>query len=65
MELGSRHRRRQRLDRGNISELLYDSAGVVVPIGTRSIELVMTAERLTEGPGITYNDGYADRPLSR
>lgn len=43
-------------DRGNVSELLARSANTVVPVGTRSIDILMTSTRL-DGD---YNDGYAD-----
>lgn len=43
-------------DRGNVSELLARSTNTVVPVGTRSIDILMTSTRL-DGD---YNDGYAD-----
>lgn len=43
-------------DRGNVSTLIYEAGSVAVPVGTRSIELVVTSTR-TDGE---YNDGYAD-----
>lgn len=43
-------------DRGNQSQLLPRSTNTIVPVGTRAVEIEMTATRL-EG---SYNDGYAD-----
>ncbi len=43
-------------DRGNVSGLLARSATGTVPIGTRTVEVVLLLTR-TSG---TYNDGYAD-----
>lgn len=43
-------------DRGNISALLPYSTNAALPVGVRSIDVVMTSTRL-DGD---YNDGYAD-----
>jgi hypothetical protein len=45
-------------DRGNATKLMPDAKTGGVPVGTRLIEVVLTATRVdTGGP---YNDGYAD-----
>jgi len=46
----------QAADRSNLTGFLYRSNALLLPTGTRSIEVTMTATR-TAG---TYNDGYAD-----
>ncbi|MCC6608923.1 MAG: PEP-CTERM sorting domain-containing protein [Burkholderiales bacterium] len=43
-------------ERGDESELLARSANTIVPVGTRSVDILMTSTRL-DGD---YNDGYAD-----
>jgi hypothetical protein len=43
-------------DRGNVSELLYREIGGIVPVGARSVTIVMTSTWFETG----YNDGYAD-----
>jgi VCBS repeat-containing protein len=47
-------------DRSNESRLIFDSATMTVPVGTHSIELVLTATRIVGAAGEVYNDGYAD-----
>jgi hypothetical protein len=48
-------------ERGLVTGLLYRSATGVVPIGTRSVQLVQTMTRFAG----TYNDGYADSLVLR
>jgi len=43
-------------DRANKTSLLFRKMGGVVPVNTRTIQLILTSTR-TDG---TYNDGYAD-----
>lgn len=43
-------------DRGNLTGLLFRSAGGFVPIGARSVNVLLTMDR-NEG---SYDDGYAD-----
>jgi hypothetical protein len=43
-------------DRANLSQLLFRTTGAAVPVGARSVDILLTATRL-EG---AYNDGYAD-----
>ncbi|MBW3592235.1 MAG: hypothetical protein KY396_00895, partial [Actinobacteria bacterium] len=44
-------------DRGNVTKLLPRAGSRSVPVGTRTIEVVIAA---TRSPNIGYNDGYAD-----
>jgi hypothetical protein len=43
-------------DRNNVSTLLSRTSDGIIPLGTRSIDIVMSATRLAGA----YNDGYAD-----
>ncbi len=43
-------------ERGNTSQLLRKSATDMIPVGTRSVDIILTAKRT----GGSYNDGYAD-----
>jgi hypothetical protein len=44
-------------DRNNVSTLLSRDTSGAIPVGTRAIEVLMTATRAPLG---SYNDGYAD-----